>query len=50
MIENQQDKIKLIKGQRGTYGWEISLYDLNVETIKELDKQMREAFKGAENE
>ena len=49
-MEISQDKIKLVKGQRGTYGWEISLTDLNVETLKKLDAELREAFKGEEDE
>lgn len=49
-IELSQDKVKLVKGQRGTYGWEITLADIDVENLKKIDRELREAFRGEDDE
>ena len=43
------ESIKLIRGQRGTYGWEIKVTntELNpwdVDRLKHIDKMLQEAF------
>ena len=46
-----EEYIKLIRGQKGNYGWEIKISDseLNpwhVLRLKDLDKQLRKSFIG----
>ena len=43
------ESIKLIRGQRGSYGWEIKVSEVKVdlwtvERLKELNKALSEAF------
>jgi len=49
-IGEQKEKIKLIRGQRGSYGWEITIHidedDNSVERLKKLDKTLKETFGG----
>jgi len=42
----QEEGIKLIRGQRGGYGWEIKTNDLDVEKLKEIDTKLRNIFQG----
>ena len=52
--ENPRLKIKLIKGQKSNYGWEITAtpeatpadVSKTLDTIKETDKFLREVYKG----
>jgi len=37
--KEQKDSIKLIKGQRGSYGWEIKIHSLEGKEINESDIQ-----------
>lgn len=45
-------KLKLMRGQRGSYGWEISVphLELNeaVEKVKEIDMKLRRHYVGEE--
>ena len=45
-------KLKLTRGQRGGYGWDISLPHLDlevaVEKVKEIDTKLRKHFGGEE--
>ena len=40
----QEPSIKLIRGQRGNYGWEIKILNLNVNEIQRIDNEMRVRF------
>jgi len=46
----QQDSIKLIKGQRGTYGWEIKIHAKSsvqndvIRKLKGYDGELRKQF------
>ena len=40
----QEPSIKVIRGQRGSYGWEIKILNLNTTEIKRLDDEMRVRF------
>lgn len=45
-------KLKIIRGQRGGYGWEISVphldLDYAMEKVKSIDKRLRKHFVGEE--
>jgi|TARA_Y100000310_G_C19948287_1_gene475688 hypothetical protein len=41
----RDDKIKLNRGMKGTYGWEITLTSLDVDELKKIDTKLREEFK-----
>lgn len=45
-------KLKVMRGQRGSYGWEITVphLDLNeaVEKVKEIDMKLRKHYVGEE--
>lgn len=47
-IQEQKPSIKVSKGQKDTYGWEIKIFgdDLNklVDTLKETDTKLRDKF------
>lgn len=48
-IITQKEKIKLIKGQRDTYGWEISVFLDDGDTIalnrlNEINKKLKEEY------
>lgn len=43
-IIEQRESIKLIKSQKGTYAWEIKILSLDVEQLKKIDAQLKEAF------
>lgn len=42
-VEKDNEKIKLTKNSKG-YNWEISILEINIERLKEIDKQLNEAF------
>jgi len=41
---DQCDKIKLTRGQKGGYGWEISIPSLDVAKLEMIDHSLREKF------
>jgi len=47
-VRENESSIKLIKGQKDSYGWEIKAYNKDlaaaVEKLKEIDKMLRERF------
>lgn len=38
--------IKLNRGMKGTYGWEIKIVSLDVEELDKINKQMLERYGG----
>ena len=38
------DKIKLIKGQRGGIGWEISMLSLDIDKLELINNEMKKRF------
>jgi|GEM_PF-3264838 len=51
VIQGQPYHIKLIKGQKDAYGWEITIYgtdmDAIIEELKETHEKMMQTFSGA---
>ena len=45
-IIEQHDSIKLIKGSKGTYNWEIRILSLDVKKLELLNKEMLVKFGG----
>ena len=47
-VQAQPLHIKLVKGQRDAYGWEITIYGTNkdaiIQELKKVDKKMKESF------
>jgi hypothetical protein len=39
MVE-QKESIKLTRGQRGGYGWEIKLLEINLARLKEINDEL----------
>lgn len=44
ITSNELDKIKITRGQKGTYGWEISVTGLDVTKLEKIDIALREKF------
>lgn len=44
IIAPQTPSIKLIKGLKGIYSWEIRVLDLDIEKLKALDARLKEEF------
>ena len=48
IVQAQPYHIKLVKGQRDAYGWEITIYgtDMNtiIEELKGVDEKMKDSF------
>jgi hypothetical protein len=44
IIIDQKESIKLIKGQRGGFGWEIKILSLDIESLEKLNNQMQLKF------
>jgi len=48
LIEENKNSIKIIRGQRGNYGWEIKILDEDenkiFERIKKINKSLEEEF------
>ena len=42
----QSEGIKLIRGQRGGYGWEIKVLNLDIDRLKGLNDKMIELYGG----
>ena len=40
----QSEGIKLTRGMKGTYGWEIKTLDLDIEKLKAKNERMMEEF------
>lgn len=42
----QKPAIKLIRGQKGGYGWEIKILELNTDKLEDLNNEMLKKFGG----
>ena len=42
----QSESIKLTRGQRGGYGWEIKVLNLDIDRLKGLNDKMIELYGG----
>lgn len=40
----QKESIKIIRGQRGGYGWEVRILSLDVDKLKEVDDKLKSHF------
>lgn len=53
-IQEQVPSIKLIKGQKDSYGWEIKLFgkdtDKVLEQLKQLNDKLLQEYSGGEEE
>jgi hypothetical protein len=53
IVHSQPYHIKLVKGQRDAYGWEISIHgtdtDIIIQQLKEIDERMRKGFMAEES-
>ena len=43
-VTEQKEGIKLIRGQRGNYGWEIRILSLDLEQLKKIDAELRKTY------
>jgi hypothetical protein len=43
-ILDQKESIKLSRGQKGTYGWEIKILSLDTEQLKKIDAQLKKDY------
>lgn len=42
----QKPSIKLTRGQKGGYGWEIKILELNTDKLEDLNNEMLNKFGG----
>ena len=52
-VVRDTEKIKLVKGQRDKYGWEVTIQALtldstSIERLVKIDKELKEHFGGVE--
>jgi len=50
IVIEQNESIKISKGMKNNYSWEIKTLDMNIDRLKEIDTQLREQFLKGGNE
>lgn len=43
-IVAQAESLKLVRNAKGKYQWEIKLLDMNLERLKDIDKELRRRY------
>jgi hypothetical protein len=41
---DQKESIKLTRGQKGGYGWEVKILSLDVDELVKIDNKLKEKF------